>query len=506
MPAVCRSCIGNSTEFAATGHSPDEGTCTTSLATQTLEEADAWCEANCRSSPDWLMNEDPSELFDLNDKVQVDGDAACVVRKFHYTNKLTYYAVDYRDGVTSYEVQPATSMRLLEQNSPWCNDDELQCMALCKQEGFCCNDPNVGSNQLLSCAQACMIRARGSNAQECNEACHAQDVSRGCSREVKGHTYTMCSRCSDLDSTCPHGVQQSGGACQTGCTMQPWRRMETKTIAAQCCEGCSHWKSPCDSFSTVPSVTGDAKYSGAALIGTKVYFAPESQSHVGVLDTLTSTFSIIAASWLAASTQTKHFADATAIGNRVYFAPNGEDGVGVLDTMTSALTKLEAAGMTYGQGKYSSSLAVGTMLYLVPENEDHVGLLDTERAIAEPQLAFTTVGTTAAGVTGKDKFEGAVAVAKVLGPLHRATPSSLRRDPHACQSSARLDYPQVADCSAWVLPSTGAPCTYVINWIGYLDSNGQPKDNSQRGTVTFEAPPGTQWDDFDTCEFPLIFP
>ena len=160
--------------------------------------------------------------------------------------------------------------------------------------------------------------------------------------------------------------------------------------------------------------------------------------------------------------------------------------------------------MTYGQGKYSSSLAVGTMLYLVPENEDHVGLLDTERAIAEPQLAFTTVGTTAAGVTGKDKFEGAVAVAKVLGPLHRATPSSLRRDPHACQSSARLDYPQVADCSAWVLPSTGAPCTYVIDWIGYLDSNGQPKDNSQRGTVTFEAPPGTQWDDFDTCESSLI--
>ena len=92
-----------------------------------------------------------------------------------------------------------------------------RCHEKCKEAGFCCNNPDVGSNQLLSCAQACMIRARGTNEEECEGTCDAQDVSRGCSREVNGHTYSMCSRCDDLDSTCPHGVQGGGMACQTGC-------------------------------------------------------------------------------------------------------------------------------------------------------------------------------------------------------------------------------------------------------------------------------------------------
>ena len=76
-------------------------------------------------------------------------------------------------------------LTLLERASPWCNDDELLCHALCKEEGFCCNDPNVGSNQLLSCAQACMIRARGTGEDECKATCSEQDASRGCFREVR---------------------------------------------------------------------------------------------------------------------------------------------------------------------------------------------------------------------------------------------------------------------------------------------------------------------------------
>ena len=116
-----------------------------------------------------------------------------------------------------------------------------QCKALCKEAGFCCNNPDVGSNQLLSCAQACMIRARGTDEEECEGTCHAQDLSRGCSRSVNGHSYSMCQSCDDLDSTCPHGVQERGMACQAGCRMRPWRHVETRTIAAQCCEGCHSW-------------------------------------------------------------------------------------------------------------------------------------------------------------------------------------------------------------------------------------------------------------------------
>ena len=113
--------------------------------------------------------------------------------------------------------------------------DEFYCKEKCKEQGFCCNDPSVGSNQLLSCAQACMIRARGADVGTCGLACDAQATSRGCSRTVSGHTYHMCSSCSDLDSSCPHGVQEGSGACHAGCAIAPATTWAPMDIAAQCC-------------------------------------------------------------------------------------------------------------------------------------------------------------------------------------------------------------------------------------------------------------------------------
>ena len=71
--------------------------------------------------------------------------------------------------------------------------DEYYCKEKCKDQGFCCNDPSVGSNQLLSCAQACMIRARGTDEFTCTQTCDTQRLSRGCERTVNGHYYGMCS-------------------------------------------------------------------------------------------------------------------------------------------------------------------------------------------------------------------------------------------------------------------------------------------------------------------------
>ena len=192
-----------------------------------LEQADAWCESNCRESPDWMMNADPvthEEVVDysIGDRVTLDGNSACIVNKFHHSVAgitSAFYAVDFQDGVTSYEVVRPAQLDLLERASPWCNDDELLCTALCKEEGFCCNNPNVGSNQLLSCAQACMIRARGADEDACKDTCSAQITSRGCSREVNGHMYTMCSSCTDLSDSCPHGVQDHQHACHAGCAV-----------------------------------------------------------------------------------------------------------------------------------------------------------------------------------------------------------------------------------------------------------------------------------------------
>ena len=245
MAPKCRACLSDGSDFsdarsaraAALGSvSVDTGTCSSELfGTRglSLERADSWCESNCRESPDWLMNADPLTHEEVvvhlvGDRVEIDGASACVLNAFHHTVAgvtSAFYAVDYRDGVTSYEVVRGQYMTLLEHASPWCNDDELLCKALCKEEGFCCNDPNVGSNQLLSCAQACMIRARGTGEDECKDACSAQTASRGCSREVNGHSYSMCSRCDDLDDTCPHGVQEHEHACHAGCAVAKEREI-----------------------------------------------------------------------------------------------------------------------------------------------------------------------------------------------------------------------------------------------------------------------------------------
>ena len=97
--------------------------------------------------------------------------------------------------------------------------DEQRCADECRALGYCCGDHTVGSNQLLSCSQACMIRVRGSSAAVCTAAC---DEERGCSRTVNGHAYGMCGSCEDLDLDgdgtleCVHGVQ-STQACHVGC-------------------------------------------------------------------------------------------------------------------------------------------------------------------------------------------------------------------------------------------------------------------------------------------------
>jgi len=88
-----------------------------------------------------------------------------------------------------------------------------QCIESCKSKGHCCNDPSVGSNQYLSCAQACTIRSLGTPVAECNNVC---DESRKCDWTVDQNTYGACSVCADLTSSCPHGVQDTT-PCHDGC-------------------------------------------------------------------------------------------------------------------------------------------------------------------------------------------------------------------------------------------------------------------------------------------------
>eukprot|EP00941_MAST-03F_sp_MAST-3F-sp1_P003132 g3132.t1 len=96
-----------------------------------------------------------------------------------------------------------------------------ECENQCKKKGFCCNDHTIGSNQLLSCAQACVIRIRGTDETTCLSVVKDLKQNRGCSRRVNGKTYHFCQRCNDLNevecSDSPHGVEEKELAGETGC-------------------------------------------------------------------------------------------------------------------------------------------------------------------------------------------------------------------------------------------------------------------------------------------------
>merc|ERR1719482_2618939 len=127
------------------------------------------------------------------------------------------------------------SLRLRHQKAPAIEMTEAeakeQCGKLCLESNFCCNNPDIGSNQFFSCSQACMVRYYGASEQECLNLVNTQTQERGCSRQYYGKPNTsvftngrayvgfgFCSRCADLTDQCPWGVQ-SGDESQKGCTM-----------------------------------------------------------------------------------------------------------------------------------------------------------------------------------------------------------------------------------------------------------------------------------------------
>merc|ERR1719399_1780543 len=88
------------------------------------------------------------------------------------------------------------------------------------KSNYCCNNPDVGSNQYFSCSQACMVRYYGASQQECLNLVNTQAKERGCSRSFGAHSFSFCQRCADLTSApqCKWGVQ-NGEPSQTGCTL-----------------------------------------------------------------------------------------------------------------------------------------------------------------------------------------------------------------------------------------------------------------------------------------------
>jgi len=112
-------------------------------------------------------------------------------------------------------------------------DPVHRCGMECAARGFCCNNPNHGMNRLISCSQACLIRARGLDKTGCQRQC-SPSLRHGCSVYVDGHQYNLCGECSDLtaDPKCAHGVANAA-ACEQGCGIEPLTERQKK-CAAEC--------------------------------------------------------------------------------------------------------------------------------------------------------------------------------------------------------------------------------------------------------------------------------
>ena len=89
------------------------------------------------------------------------------------------------------------------------------CSAICSSWNYCCNDWQLGSNQYISCAQACMMRYRGESEDSVRSQCPEQQ----CSVDVGGFTYALCASCEDLHDGCRFGVQDEW-ACYSGASVE----------------------------------------------------------------------------------------------------------------------------------------------------------------------------------------------------------------------------------------------------------------------------------------------
>jgi len=95
------------------------------------------------------------------------------------------------------------------------------CVAQCKAKGYLNPDPSGGSDQILSCSQACMI-GFGKNTKPCKSYCERKGID-GCFLTVDGNTYPMCAARRNSDGTewtsdsAALSKHVSNEACKEGC-------------------------------------------------------------------------------------------------------------------------------------------------------------------------------------------------------------------------------------------------------------------------------------------------
>ena len=128
-----------------------------------------------------------------------------------------------------------------------------QCKNECAQNSHCCNqDVWSGSNQKLSCLQACMVRVRGTDQSQCNKYC----VKDGCSHLINGFSYWLCGECGDVpwhegyndyqNGQCSHVYGSDEQSCLDGCAVavENFDAQSSYNTKSKCTAGGFAWLSP----------------------------------------------------------------------------------------------------------------------------------------------------------------------------------------------------------------------------------------------------------------------
>ena len=105
--------------------------------------------------------------------------------------------------------------------------NKVSCQSECAKQNHCCNnDESRGSNQKLSCLQACLVRVSGVPKSECDASCDTN----GCSK----FGYSLCSTCNDVPAhsssfgsnyqpppggSCSATYGSNQNTCLAGCTI-----------------------------------------------------------------------------------------------------------------------------------------------------------------------------------------------------------------------------------------------------------------------------------------------
>ena len=229
------------------------------------------------------------------------------------------------------------------------------------------------------------------------------------------------------------------------------------------------------------TINRDDKFSGAAAVGSLVVFAPRNADGVGIFDTSSSTFTLVDISATIMGTHGRimggllgddKFSGAAAMGTSVFFPQHDAKGIGVFDVVTHDFSILDMYGRFEGSALFYGATSVGNTVVFAPQNEDAVAALTVEYC-SDDALACPTGSYRAA--CGHDPSTCAPANCKVAYQACPCNPSTQFCPPATCNPLTHAS-DGLALLAVAQLKGACTPCTASVTSITYYTSHGGVED------------------------------